>query len=157
MYSFAPMTIADARKICRWRYDPSLSLYNLYPSDMAMLLAPELAYHSLRRAWRLAGFACFGDDAQVTGGDYDEDGLDLGFGMNPALVGKGLGLSFVRAIMDHAVATWRPPMLRLTVATFNQRAIAVYRRAGFEAGQCFTGMTRRGIYDFVVMTCPVIP
>jgi hypothetical protein len=40
------------------------------------------------------GFCCFGPDAQLRGGDYHEPALDVGLGLRPDLVGKGLEVAF---------------------------------------------------------------
>ncbi len=65
-------------------------------------LEPRYAYHA---AWRrdhgLAGFCCYGQDAQVPGGDYAAPAIDVGLGMRPDLVGQGLGDEFLRSILAH--------------------------------------------------------
>jgi RimJ/RimL family protein N-acetyltransferase len=82
------------------------------------------------------GFFCFGQSAQVpeghaTGTYADPRALDVGLGLRPDLTGCGLGLSFVLAGLDIALATFHPSQFRMSVDTFNRRAIAVYERAGF--------------------------
>ena len=64
------------------------------------------------------------------------DVLDYGLGLRPDLVGRGLGLDFFRAGLEFARERYRPRLIRLHVAAFNERAIKVYERAGFlEVGQ----------------------
>ena len=96
-----------------------------------------------RRAvtWGVAGFVCLGAEAQVAGardaGLYRTAALDIGIGLRPDLTGLGLGEVFFAACLAHALRTRRPASLRLAVATFNQRAIRVYERAGFRTiGTC---------------------
>jgi hypothetical protein len=65
-------------------------------------------------------------------------------GMRPDLTGRGLGEEFVHAGLRFARETYSPPAFRLTVATFNQRAIRVYERAGFEIVERFGPQTPAG-------------
>ncbi len=84
----------------------------------------------------LVGFFCFKRTAQVPAGflagAYDDPtALDVGLGLRPDLTGRGLGLDFVEAGLSLAREVFNPPSFRLSVvATFNQRAIAVYERTG---------------------------
>lgn len=146
-----PMTEDAAVCICGWTYPAPYAMYDLEAGDVAMLMDPELHYHAVYAGPILAGFACYGEDAQVIGGRYPNAALDIGCGMDPARVGQGQGGAFVAAIIDYACTTWRPGLLRLSVATFNHRAIAVYRRAGFHAIGCFVGTTRGGTATFQTM------
>ena len=47
------------------------------------------------------------------------------------------GAAFVRAVLAFGAATFAPDRFRLTVASFNERAIRVYERAGFRAVAAF--------------------
>ena len=137
---FTPLSEADAEEILRWRYTGELAVYGFDTPDPVAraeekrdLLDPANGYHAARSAaGGLVGFCCFGPDAQVPGGDYEEPALDVGLGLRPDLVGQGLGLPFVEAILDFARRAASPPRFRLTVAAFNRRAARVYERAGFE-------------------------
>lgn len=152
LYRFTPLAPPHAAAIVRWRYEPGLSLYDLAESDLAWLLAPELNYYAaLDGDGALAGFACFGDDAQVAGGHYGGEALDIGFGLAPERTGRGEGRAFVSAVCDFAAGRWRAPLLRLSVATFNRRAISVYRHLGFRPTDCFVGSTRHGSLLFMTM------
>ena len=138
---FTPMSEADAEEILRWRYTGDLAVYGFdTPDPIARaeekrdLLDPANGYHAARSATgELIGFCCFGLDAQVPGGDYRQPALDVGLGLRPDLVGQGLGLPFVEAILDFSRRELRPPRFRLTVAAFNRRAARVYEQAGFRA------------------------
>ena len=105
-------------------------------------------------AGRLAGFFCFGGAATVPPlaalGAYDEPPaeterrkpavdrtVDMGLGLHPDRTGRGLGQGFVALGMRHARAVFGPVDLRLTVASFNLRAIRAYERAGFEPGKAY--------------------
>lgn len=128
---------------------------------------PAIARRLLRRAGPVgpsrrvlnpmgAGFICFGAEAQVSGardaGLYRADAVDIGLGLRPDLTGQGLGDPFVAACIDHALRIRHPTVLRLAVATFNARAIAVYERAGFQTiGRCSSPVRGRPV-PFVIMT-----
>ena len=104
----------------------------------------------------LAGFVCFGAEAQVSGardaGLYVADALDIGLGLRPDLTGHGLGDAFVAACLDHARRTRHPRSLRLAVAEFNQRAIRVYERAGFRTlGSCESPVRGRSVQFHVMI------
>ena len=125
---------------------------------MDTLLQPRFAYHSVYdERGDLTGYFCFGEDAQVAAGKrlglYEvEPALDVGLGMRPDLTGRGLGEEYVHAGLQFARETYSPPAFRLTVATFNQRAIRVYERAGFEIVERF-GPTQGTEKEWLLMRC----
>ena len=55
----------------------------------------------------------------------------LGLGMRPDLTGRGLAQPFIEAGLEYARREWRPRTFRLWVASWNERALRAYRRAGF--------------------------
>jgi [ribosomal protein S18]-alanine N-acetyltransferase len=137
---FTPLDEDDVEEILHWRYAGELSVYGFDTPDPAAraeekrdLLDSANQYHAARSVTgELVGFCCFGPDARVPGGDYAEPALDVGLGLRPDLVGQGLGLPFLNAILNFARGSAKPPRFRLTVAAFNRRAVRVYERAGFE-------------------------
>lgn len=151
-YHLAPLGRREAEEICDWTYGPGYGLYDMTAQDLPVLLSPDMGYYAVWDGKSLAGFACFGLDAQIYGGPYERAGLDLGCGMAPSLCGQGLGLDFFSAIVAFACRRFRPPMLRLTVAADNHRAITVYERASFIRRARFAGMTRGGVHSFLLMT-----
>ncbi len=143
-----PEAITGDLRTTRWRVRrPRL------PRRDRPAVAPELA----AGVW-LGGFVCFGHEAQVSGarnaGLYRDPALDIGLGLRPDLTGRGLGGPFFTACLDLAVRREPSLPIRLAVATFNERAIATYRRAGFvEAGTCRSPVRGREV-AFLVMTRP---
>ncbi|HCF33608.1 MAG TPA: GNAT family N-acetyltransferase, partial [Bacillus sp. (in: Bacteria)] len=100
----------------------------------------------------LIGYFCFGGNAQVPGGrDANlyggEDVIDIGLGMKPALTGKGIGKEFFQAGIAFATKEFNAKMFRLSVATFNTRAITVYKNIGFKQGTIFLSRGR----EFMLM------
>jgi ribosomal-protein-alanine N-acetyltransferase len=144
--NFRPLDAPDARAILAWRYEGPYAVYNPQPPDpdvaVAILTDPANAYFAARdETGALIGFCCFGADAQVPGGNYnDPDPLDIGLGLRPDLTGGGRGLSFLLAVLALGREHFAPTRFRLTVAAFNERAQKVYARAGFRP----LGRFRRG-------------
>lgn len=159
-FVLTPITRADAEAISRWRYGGPYSIYDGSPASVDSLLEPRYRYHSVRDAGHLAGYFCFGEDARVLAGKqlgvYErEPALDVGLGMRPDLTGKGLGESFVRTGLRFALGTYSPPAFRLTVATFNGRAISVYEKVGFEPVETFGAFKGNGEKEWLLMRCGV--
>ena len=156
-FTLSPITRADAQAISRWSYDGPYAVYDGNPTSVVALLEPRYLYHSVHdELGELVGYFCFGEDARVsagrTSGLYDrEDALDVGLGMRPDLTGRGLGEEFVRAGLQFADETFSPPAFRLTVATFNKRAISVYERAGFERVEAFGAIRLNGEREWLLM------
>lgn len=156
------MTENEARAINAWRYEPPYAFYNPDPEALDDILAQMLdgTYYAVMDAQdAMIGFVAFGATAQIPGGHthgvYRDQALDIGLGMRPDLTGRGFGLEFLRVCIDFARERYAPPMLRLSVATFNQRAITVYERAGFQSGPVVPSPTADGETDFLVMTLPL--
>jgi [ribosomal protein S18]-alanine N-acetyltransferase len=142
-YRFEVMTEANARSALNWRYDPPYDFYNHDPVKLDELilysfLNPAYHYYSvLDEKDILIAFRCFGGDAQVPGGDYSADALDMGGGLRPDLTGHGLGPQIIRAAMDFARAEFFPRAFRATVAEFNLRAQRACEKVGYVPVQHF--------------------
>ncbi len=151
---FEPMSEEDARAIVGWRYEGAYAVYNSSPENIPALLDPRNSYHSVRNErGELIGFCCFGPDARVAGGNYEDaegETLDVGLGLRPDLTGKGMGLGFTSAVLELAKERFSVLEFRLTVAAFNLRAFRVYERAGFQEAGRFR--SERDGRQFVQMT-----
>jgi len=153
-FTFQPMDEGSARAILRWRYDPPYDLYNPGSEDveqnLQVFLDPRNAYYAITdEHGDLVAYCCFGPDARVPGGDYGGAALDVGMGVRPDWTGQGRGLTYVNAVLDFARRTFAPTAFRVTVAEFNQRALRVWEKAGFQPVQTFQ---RKGDgRDFVVL------
>lgn len=146
----------DAREISRWRYEKPYAMYDGNPASIPSLLDERFAYHSVHDEHdELVGYFCFGEDARIPEGRrlglYEETALDIGLGMRPDLTGKGLGLGFVLAGLRFAGNRFPAPAFRLTVAAFNQRAIRVYEKAGFEVTITFGSSMASGGQEWLLM------
>jgi ribosomal-protein-alanine N-acetyltransferase len=156
---FAPMTLADAAAIARWRYEPPYDCYDLPEAGLEGWLAAALdranGYQAARAGDDLVGFCCFGPDARVPGGQYGGHGvLDVGLGLRPDLTGRGHGRGFVGAVLALAERELAPSTFRLTVAAFNLRAIRVYEALGFRPIGRFSGREAGGVEEWVQMARP---
>ena len=80
--------------------------------------------------------------------------MDFGLGLRPDLTGRGLGLAYLSAGLVFAGQRFKPSRFRLSVATFNERAIRVYERAGFTPSRTFDHATNGSIHRFLEMTRP---
>ncbi|MBT4162471.1 MAG: GNAT family N-acetyltransferase [Gammaproteobacteria bacterium] len=127
----------DARDILRWRYTTPYDFYDPPDDDrqdyyVSQFLKPELMFHAIVDAEdRFVGYCSYGLDGQVPGGDYSEDALDIGLGMRPEFTGQGRGAAFFNIILDHGIKILVPDKVRLTVASFNRRAMRLYENFGF--------------------------
>ncbi|PFG13730.1 GNAT family N-acetyltransferase [Bacillus sp. es.036] len=77
--------------------------------------------------------------------------VEIGLGMSPGLVGNGHGYEYLKAGIEKAIELYRPSSLVMSVADFNERAIKVYQRAGFQKNNSFQQHTNGGVYSFIKM------
>ena len=156
-YDFRPMNEEEARAVVAWRYEAPYDFYDMAndPEGLEELLGtPERrrGYYAALSGGELVGFVCFGPGGQVPSFDYADDGsLDIGLGLRPDLTGRGLGFEFLIAGLEFGRRRFAPTGFRLAVATFNERAIRVYERAGFRRVEVFTHHTNGGDYPFLLM------
>lgn len=84
---------------------------------------------------KVFGFFCTGEAARIPIGKqygvYDENCIDMGIGMNPTYTGKGYGYEFCSFIINDIKQNHAGIPIRLSVATFNKRAIHLYEKLGF--------------------------
>ncbi|PEW07326.1 GNAT family N-acetyltransferase [Bacillus cereus] len=137
------LTEEEASEINTWTYEEPYNLYSFSGgSEVVEELLDGTYYGYCDDKGELIGYFCFGENAQVPGGREanlyaGEDVVDIGIGMKPALTGKGMGKTFFQAGIAFAVREFNSKMFRLSVATFNKRAIALYKNIGFQQGPIF--------------------
>ena len=144
------MSEEEAEEVISWRYPGEYSFYDMERDveDMAELRAGhvrETKYFSALEDGELIGFFDF-----VVYGDV----VEVGLGLRPDLTGKGLGARFLEQGLAFARECFRPQRFRLRVAKFNERAIEVYRRAGFVVERDYVHDFYGTPYDFVEMSRP---
>lgn len=130
-FSFRPITGADAEQIARWRYPTPYDFYNL-EGHYEGFLEPEFHYHvAENEEGALAAFLCWGRDSRVAGFQYDDSAVDIGWGLNPELTGRGFGRTFAANAVNFASQKSQARRFRATIAKFNQRCQRVAESAGF--------------------------
>lgn len=145
----ASLTREHAEDIAGWRYDPPYDVYDLAGNQAQELLDPEARVHAVLAGDRLIGFRSFGPDGQVPGWEYADTALDTGGGLRPELTGQGLGRAVIVAGLDFGRALFAPPAFRVTVASFNTRALRTVASLGFETVGSF--QAARDARDFEVL------
>ncbi|WHY00075.1 GNAT family protein [Neobacillus sp. DY30] len=149
------MTEDYAKQILNWKYEAPYDFYNNEETSESLNELLENPYYAvLNQDDKLIGFFCIGIAAQVpfgaTVGAYNEDMKDMkdiGIGMKPAITGQGFGTQFFKFILSYIQETYHLDSIRLTVAKFNQRAIHLYTKLGFNKKVEFS----RGTTEFITM------
>ena len=146
------MTIEYARSISLWKYEGEFSFYDHNERNMEGYM--DGTHYACTDDGELIGYFCFGKDARIPTVEtnvYDDDYLDIGLGLRPDLCGKGYGLPFFKIGLDYAKGHFQTKKFRLSVAAFNERAIKVYAKAGFEVEREVTNSYFKN--KFIIMTC----
>ncbi|EJQ90235.1 MULTISPECIES: GNAT family N-acetyltransferase [Bacillus cereus group] len=148
-YTFTVMNQKEAEEIAyNWHYEGKYSFYDIEADqeDLAEFLSTEMRGEdtfAVKENDTLIGFLSFSKMNNQT--------VDIGLGMRPDITGNGLGLKFVKAGLDFSEEKYGCNYITLSVATFNERAIKVYKRAGFEAVGTFIQETNGSCFEFLKM------
>ncbi len=149
-YKFEIMTQEQAEEIAfNWHYDAEYAFYDMEADkeDLVEFLDPQKRGDSnfvVTKDNDIIGFFSFNEVAINT--------IDIGLGMRPNLIGNGNGSEFLKAGLEFAKSKYTPRKITLSVATFNQRAIKVYRKNGFEEVDTFMQDTNGDSFEFLKMT-----
>ncbi len=77
--------------------------------------------------------------------------FEIGLGMRPDLTGKGNGKEFLKATISFIKTEFKPEKITLSVATFNKRAIKLYRKVGFKNVDTIMQETNGSTFEFLKM------
>jgi [ribosomal protein S18]-alanine N-acetyltransferase len=133
-------TSGDRAELRARRYEPP---YDFYDGDQETMDDLGRYFVARKDGGELRGFYYFEEQGET---------LVYGLGLRPALAGHRLGLDFLRAGIEFGRALYSPSRIVLAVAAFNERAIAIYERAGFrETGRHVRTFERWGDVEFVDM------
>lgn len=151
-FHFEPMNVTNAEKLTNWHYESPYQMYNstFNPTLIESFVDPQNAYYSILDHGELVAFCCFGKEAQVPGGDYQREAIDIGLGVRPDLTGKRKGQMYIADVMEFAHLTFNPRCLRITVAAFNQRALRAWQKAGFVRVQSFLAQNTQQAFIVLV-------
>lgn len=154
---FAPMTREAASAIARWEYGGDYAVYDMGgdSEDTISELLDGCYFVTLDAEGNLMGFACFGVAARipvVEPFDWEDGSLDVGVGMRPDLCGRGDGTAFFSGVLAFAFERFGVRRWRLSVASWNERAIRVYRKCGF-ARVCTVTHAVSGVPFDVMLHC----
>ncbi|MFC4098785.1 GNAT family N-acetyltransferase [Paenibacillus xanthanilyticus] len=150
-YRVTPLTEELAAALCEWRYEPPYTFYQWLSWADMQAQEREFGDPTIRRGQYAAvldaddtfiGFAQFFPLAGVT---------RLGLGLRPDLCGRGVGLGFVQAIVQEAIRRAPDNEIDLEVHTWNERAIAVYERAGFVVSDRYELPLASGVQSILCM------
>ena len=141
-YIIELMNIEEASNIMKWQYPKPYDIYNNEENEETLSELLSGSYYSVKFEDQLLGFYCYGDCAKIPIKEakdlYKESNfLDIGLGLNPNMCNRGLGIDFLKAGIIYASDLFNYNKFRLTVASFNLRAIKVYRKAGFNIENAF--------------------
>ncbi|MDC3414710.1 GNAT family N-acetyltransferase [Aquibacillus sp. 3ASR75-11] len=125
-----------AKQTLGWKYEKPFDFYNGEMSEEGIKERLDDSYKVLiDEKGKVFGFFCTGESARIPigyqYGVYNEKSIDMGIGMNPVYVGKGYGYDFCSFIMNHIKEQNEGVPIRLSVATFNKRAVHLYKNLGF--------------------------
>ncbi len=157
-FNINQMRFEDALEISKWIYPEPYSIYSMDGSDSCIDELLNGFYFSVNdEECNLFGYYCYGQSAQVPVGKQfgaytDDIFIDIGLGMKPSLCGQGLGFHFLCHGLDFARSKLSATGFRLTVASFNVRAINVYEKVGFKKANSFIRVSEHGEIKFWVMT-----
>ncbi|HKO74774.1 MAG TPA: GNAT family protein [Gaiellaceae bacterium] len=150
-FTFSQLSQEEAEEIAEWHYPEPYSFYDWTADadDLRELLDPALrgeAYWAVR------------DEEDELVGHFSlkpkGDTVEIGLGLRPDLTGRGLGAAFLAAGLDFGRTRFAPQRFTLAVATFNERAIKVYERAGFTRKRIYLHSTNGGEWEFLEMSRP---
>ena len=147
---FQPITQEQAEQIAyHWHYEGIYAFYNMEADeeDLVEFLNPEIQKDSILAAVtpnnELIGFLSIHKPVH--------DIAEIGLGLRPDLTGRGMGLVFLLKGIEFVKERYSPLSITLAVATFNKRAITVYKRSGFVEEETFIQTTNGSKYEFVKM------
>lgn len=153
-YEFRVLARDGADEIADWQYPGEYAIYDIPPEDretsIEYMLDPANGYFGAYRGSELVGFCSIGPDGQVPGWEYDASAVDVGAGMRPDLTGQGRGADFLAQAFRFVQSQVGQRSLRVTVASWNKRALSTVQRLGFvpvatfqnPLGRAFTVLVR---------------
>ena len=150
-YKFLPMNTEYAHEIAyQWKYDGVYAFYDITADH------DDLREFLDENYWAERYFAVLNEQDGLVGYylyTFEYGIMWIGFGLKPSLTGRGLGGEFVGAGIDFGVKRfgYTQNSIMLAVASFNHRAIKLYKKIGFKPIGTYMQKTNGGEYEFVKM------
>lgn len=127
-------------------YEPPFNLYNGDPEDSETFLvrsAEGYGYYAVVDGDdEIVGFCCFGPEARVKGQEGEAGTLDIGGGVRPDLVSRGIATEVLPEVLRFGSQRWKPKRFRTAIASFNERSKRLCLSAGFVVVRRFDGPGR---------------
>ncbi len=121
------LTVEEAEQPLGWRYPEPYATY-----DTEGPLGQGLGFFAVEdEAGGLVGFGCAGAEARVPGVEEEDGTVDVGYGMHPDLIGRGLGREFVAAVLAYVAEAHPAERLRMSILRWNARSRRVAEAHGF--------------------------
>jgi [ribosomal protein S18]-alanine N-acetyltransferase len=152
------LTPADEASVISWRYDGPWSIYDWHAADV---LSAENDYHAIveRATDRFLGYVCLGAEARVPGLAEEAGVLDVGIGLDPAIVGQGRGHSIALALLGWIEEYSEASELRAVIQAWNQRSVRLCQGLGFRIAGYHQIHQAGSLVDYVIVRrlrpCPV--
>ena len=150
-YLFSPMREQFADEIIfHWHYDGIYSFYDMTADEEDLKIFTNIEY------WKDTIFAVLDENGELVGWSsfyIENEDVWISLGLKPQLTGRGLGKEFVSECVKFAKSHYKldEQTIKLDVALFNQRAIKVYKKAGFCNSKKIIKNTHIGEVDFLRM------
>ncbi|MGN6689276.1 MAG: GNAT family N-acetyltransferase [Actinomycetales bacterium] len=152
------LTEAEAQEVRTWRYPPPFDLYDWGGEEDDSL---EVYLRHEAEGWgyypvveqqedgvSLIGFVCFGAEARVRGQRVREEAVDVGAGVAPERVSRGVMTAMLPLALALAADQWPSAQVaRAAVAAFNERSLRLCERAGFVQTGVVTGAEGRAFVE----------
>jgi ribosomal-protein-alanine N-acetyltransferase len=145
------LTPADAAAVVRWRYDGPWSVYDGAAADV---LTAANDYHAIveRTTGRFLGYVCLGAEARVPGLAEEAGVLDVGIGLDPAIVGEERGHSIALELLQWIERRSEASELRAVIQAWNQRSVRLCEVLGFRIVDHHQVHQKEGsLVDYVVV------
>ena len=145
-----PLTEAQRREICAWKYEGEYAAYNLPPFEV--MKEQKSGFMNPDREGDYRGFSMDGMLIGFVNIREKSNGIFIGIGVHPGFLNRGFGRRILAMTVDLACELHPDRLLYLEVRTWNERAIRCYQHAGFRIdGEPFQQVTGMGKGEFYRM------
>jgi len=140
--------------VAAWAYPAPFDIYNVHPADLDLFLrrspTGEGYYPALDQDGAVVAFAVFGAEARVRGQEPLDGVLDVGLGVHPERMSQGVASELLDQVLALGRELFRPHAIRTAVAMFNERSMALCRKAGLRPTREFSGPSDRAFAELQV-------